>query len=152
MLDLYGLPNDFPGKDQNTLNKHAPESYVTALENAWNTDIGDSHFISHLQLYEYETMLLADPNAFSIAFENCEERIQLLGTIAESKLIIEHINDGKDTAPSKRIIQVFPEYEGRKTSAGPDIAEYIGIEAIREKCPHFSDWLTQLERILWEKK
>jgi Domain of unknown function (DUF4276) len=59
------------------------------------------------------------------------------------------LHDGSDTAPSKRIISVIPEYDGRKASAGPDIAEYIGVSAIRAKCPHFDGWLTQLENLKW---
>ena len=53
---------------------------------------------------------------------------------------------------SKRIISVIPEYGGRKASAGPDIAEFIGIPAIRAKCPHFKLWLAQLENLSWEEE
>ncbi len=44
----------------------------------------------------------------------------------------------------------IPEYDGRKSSAGPDIAAYIGIATIRVKCPHFHLWLVQLENLQWE--
>ena len=50
---------------------------------------------------------------------------------------IEHIDDGPTTAPSKRIIKLIPGYEDRKASAGPNIAEYIGLTVIREKCLAF---------------
>ena len=60
---------------------------------------------------------------------------------------VEHINDGEQTAPSKRIIRVLPAYEGRKTTAGPDIAEVIGLVKLREKCPHFDNWLKAIERL-----
>jgi hypothetical protein len=61
---------------------------------------------------------------------------------------IEHIDDGRNTALSKRIISVIPEYDGLKASAGVDIAEYIGIATIRKMCRHVDLWLTQLEKIL----
>jgi hypothetical protein len=97
-------------------------------------------------------MLFADPAAFAVSFENCEDRIEELTAIAASEPTIEHINDGRDSAPSKRIIAVFPEYKGRKSSAGPDIAEYIGVTMIRSKCAHFHEWLERLENLNWEQE
>jgi hypothetical protein len=57
------------------------------------------------------------------------------------------IDDGEQTAPSKRIVEQFPDYEGRKPTAGPIIAAEIGLEAIRSKCRHFHEWLTKLEAL-----
>jgi hypothetical protein len=59
----------------------------------------------------------------------------------------ELIDDGEQTAPSKRIIAQLPDYEDRKPAAGPVIAEAIGLEAIRSKCRHFNEWLTKLEQL-----
>jgi hypothetical protein len=150
MFDLYALSNDFPGKDVNVRNPADPISYVIALQNAFGQDIDYYRFIPYLQLHEYETMLFADPEAFAIAFEKCDSAIQQLKAVAASVTSIEFINDSKDTAPSKRIIDVIPEYSGRKSTAGPDVAEYIGIAKIRVHCPHFHSWLTQLENLAWE--
>ncbi len=55
----------------------------------------------------------------------------------------ELINDGKFTAPSKRIIKEIPEYD--KVNAGPLIVEKIGLDVLRRGCPHFNEWLTKLE-------
>lgn len=145
LFDLYELPGDFPGKDANTYNAADPTRYVLALEAAMQDDIGYHQFISHLQLHEYETMLFAAPEAFKFAFEGCEAEVQQLTDIGGSVATIEHINQGRDTAPSKRIEKIIPEYKGRKSSAGPDIAEYIGLETIREKCPHVDHWVSRLE-------
>ena len=150
LFDLYGLSDDFPGKANAVRNAADSTSYAVALENAFRTDIDHHRFVPNLQLHEYETILFADPGAFACSFENCTAEIEQLKTIAASVSCIEHINNGKDTAPSKRIIDVIPAYNGRKTSAGPDIAEYIGIPTIRSKCPHFNVWLTQLESLLSE--
>lgn len=150
MFDLYALPNDFPGKAGNARNPADPTPYVAALENAFGQDIDYYRFVPYLQLHEYETMLFAEPEAFAIAFENCGSAIQQLTAIAASVQCIELINDGKDTAPSKRIIGVIPEYDGRKSTAGPDVAECIGIVKIRDRCPHFHQWLTRLETLAWE--
>ncbi len=151
-FDLYALPDDFPGTAVNSKDTANPTPYVRALEQAFENDINHHRFIAHLQLYEYETVLFSDPQAFAISFESCSEQIKLLETITKSVSSIEHINDGPDTAPSKRIINIFPQYRGRKTTAGPDIAEHIGIEKIRTACPHFHHWLTSLERIPWSRE
>ena len=157
MIDLYALPSDFPGRTTHQRNANNPTPYAEALEEAFGNDIAEafgndiarSRFIPYLQLHEYETMLFADPDAFRIAFDRCDRAIEQLKIITGLFPTIEHIDDGRMTAPSKRIIDVIPGYEGRKTSAGPDIAEYIGLAVIREKCPHFHAWLTRLEG-LWK--
>jgi hypothetical protein len=147
LIDLYALPSEFPGKANNTRNPHNPTPYAEALEKAFGEDIGDFRFLPHLQLHEYETMLFADPEAFRIAFDDCEAAVQRLKDIAASFTSVEHINDGDQTAPSKRIIELLPAYDGRKSSAGPDIAEFIGVAALRAKCPHLDRWLTRLENL-----
>ncbi len=59
----------------------------------------------------------------------------------------EEINESPHTAPSKRIIQHLPEYEGQKAQVGPLVAEEIGLHLLREKCPHFNEWIKQLENL-----
>jgi Domain of unknown function (DUF4276) len=148
-IDLYGLPKDFPGKKTHRRNPDNPVPYVTALEEAFEDDIGDPRFIAHLQLYEYETIFFADPEVLQFAFDNCRRAIEELKKTAASFPTIEHIDDGLTTAPSKRIIKLIPAYEGRKPTVGPRIAADIGLPVIRSKCPHFDAWLTRLESLLW---
>jgi hypothetical protein len=149
LIDLYALPKDFPGKSENACDPRNPLPFVRALESAFENDIGDPRFIPHIQLHEFETMLFAKPEAFRISFGNCDQAVAQMSEIAASFPTIEHIDDGRDTAPSKRIIKVLPAYEGRKPTAGPDIAEWIGLVEIRKKCAHFDSWLARLEQILW---
>lgn len=148
MIDLYRLPKDFPGKDRAVRNPADPVAYVEALEKSFEEDIGDRRFVPYLQLHEYETILFADPESFRYAFADCDRAIEKLKRIARSFPTIEHINDDPTTAPSRRIVELIPAYRGRKTSAGPDIAEYTGLPTIRSKCPHFDAWLTRLESVL----
>jgi hypothetical protein len=152
LFDLYALPTDFPGMEANVRNPANPTPYVEALEVAFGQTIGYHRFIPYLQLHEYETMLFADPDAFAYSFENSGPAIQQLKAIAAPLGSIELINDGDDTAPSKRIILLIPEYDGLKSTAGPDIAEYIGVPVIRSKCPHFDQWLKRLEDLFWEEE
>ncbi|MHC5537584.1 DUF4276 family protein [Singulisphaera rosea] len=152
LFDLYALPDGFPGRADNVRDPANPAPYVLALQHAFEKDIDYHRFIAHLQLYEYETMLFAEPESFRIAFEDCDTEVEQLKAIAASFPSIEHIDDGRQTAPSKRIIAVIPAYAGRKSTAGPDIAEFIGVAKIRAACPHFHRWLDRLENIPWDSE
>lgn len=55
----------------------------------------------------------------------------------------ELVNDGVDTAPSKRIMSAYPQYA--KTIDGPLVIAEAGLGAIRSSCPHAADWLRELE-------
>jgi hypothetical protein len=147
MFDLYRLPQDFPSKGALVRNPSDPTPYVVTLEGAFASDISDPRFLPYLQLHEYETLLYADPDAFQIAFADCAKAIAGLKAIAASVTSIELVNDGAETAPSKRIIHLLPEYGQRKADAGPEIAECIGLPTLRQKCPHFDAWITQLEKL-----
>ena len=59
----------------------------------------------------------------------------------------ELIDDGPQTAPSKRIAAEFPDYEDAKTRVGPQAAARIGLTQIRSQCPHFDAWLERLEKL-----
>jgi hypothetical protein len=59
----------------------------------------------------------------------------------------ELIDDHPGTAPSKRIIKEINVYEKNKSTSGPNVVESIGIQALKEKCRHFSEWITKLEVI-----
>lgn len=148
MIDLYKLPGDFPGKAAHTRIPENPTPYVVALEQAFAETISDPRFIPYIQLYEFETLLFVDPDAFRISFDDCDQAIERLKIIAHSFTSLEHINDGQPTAPSKRIIDLIPEYDADKATAGPDIAEFIGLPRLRNACPHFGTWIDTLEETL----
>ena len=73
--------------------------------------------------------------------------IEKLKAIRGSYETPELIDDGQHTAPSKRIIECFPDYKGAKPTVGLQIAQCIGVQKIREKCPHFNSWLSRLEQL-----
>ncbi|MFN7830737.1 MAG: DUF4276 family protein [Bacteroidota bacterium] len=49
--------------------------------------------------------------------------------------------------PSRRIIRYLPEYQKQKTTAGVITAEKIGLSLLRNRCPHFNDWINTLESL-----
>jgi len=149
MFDLYALPTDFPGRATVTKDPSDPTSYVLGLQQAFEADIAHLNFYAYLQLHEYETMLFADPAAFEVSFDNCAQAIENLRLEAGKVPGVEHLNEGRETAPSKRIIREIPEYGGRKSTAGPDVAAFIGLQRIRAACPNVERWLQRLECIPW---
>ena len=57
----------------------------------------------------------------------------------------ELINDDPTTAPSKRLLRLYPAYD--KRFFGELVAETIGIDNIRSACSHFNHWIEQLEEL-----
>lgn len=147
MIDLYAIYSDFPGLDRTEKLHHLPYERVKALEQAFADDIGDPRFIPYIQLHEYEAYLFSDVTKFGLFYDHHEKAISALKTIAESKPSPELIDDGQHSAPSKRIIAELPDYEGAKCVVGPLVAEFIGLDVIRGKCPHFDEWLSHLEQL-----
>lgn len=154
MIDLYALPNDFPGSLEAEKLRHSPYDRISKLEEHFAKDVVDpwgspTRFIPHIQLHEFEAILFCRPKAFASFFGNCPKQIERLEEIARDYKCPELIDDGEPTAPSKRISDpdVFPDYDGAKATAGPQIAAEIGIDVIRNLCPHFDAWLKKLESL-----
>ncbi len=146
MFDLYALPADFPGHAE-AMQVRDPRDRVRVLENALKKDISDRRFIPYIQLHEFEALLLSDPRKLDSQFSNRDLGIQRLVEMARGFGSPELIDDGGQTAPSKRIINEIPEYAGRKASAGPIVAGHIGLSTLRSKCQHFGRWLGKLEAL-----
>lgn len=146
MFDLFRLPNDFPCYEEA---KRVTDPYqrVQTLEDALMDDISDWRFVPYIQLHEFEALLLCDPQKLDVQFPDRNTEIGKLAEEISTFDSPEHVNDGPDTAPSKRIINVIPEYKGRKPSAGPIVAEKIGLSALRSDCRHFGEWLDKLEAL-----
>lgn len=149
MVDLYKIPGDFPKQEKA---KSLTDSFarVVFLEKAWYDDVCTDtlrHFIPYIQLHEFEALLLTDPQKLDWAFLEHDEAIKSLVRMVSGYKSPELINDGPETAPSKRIIKAIPEYEGRKVSAGPLVADKIGLPLLRQHCRHFNDWLAILENL-----
>ena len=146
MIDLYAIPAEFPGLAEAEELRHIPYKRVEALEQAFAEDIADDRFIPYIQLHEYEAYLFSDPTWFRYFYSHHERQIVALKAIADGLASPELIDDGQHKAPSKRIIAEFPDYEDAKSTIGPQVAELIGLDVIRAKCPHFDAWLSQLEK------
>ncbi|MBN1340082.1 MAG: DUF4276 family protein [Bacteroidales bacterium] len=146
MFDLYALPNDFPNFDAS---KKITDTYkrIEFLESAFAEDINDYRFIPYIQLHEFETLLLSKPEVLEVEYFEHSQAINKLKALLNQFGNPELINDNPETAPSKRIIKLIPEYECNKISAGATIAGLIGIDWLKKNCKHFNDWILKLENI-----
>lgn len=143
MIDFYALPDDFPGMDLiPSINN--PYERVEHVENALASDISSRSFIPYIQLHEFEALLLSEPKMFGKYFIGKDRATNQLANYCNGFPTPEHINLGAETSPSKSIIRFIPEYHKAKIAASPIIAGHIGMERMRGKCKHFSEWLDRL--------
>jgi hypothetical protein len=147
MIDLYGLPDDFPGYGE-TVGRNDPIGRVEYLEERLRQDISHRRFIPYIQLHEFEALLFSEPSKFESVFPGAPAVIQELVAIRNGFPTPEHINDRPDLAPSKRILQLLPDY--RKPVAGPLITQLIGLSALRRECLHFNQWIGKIEKAVSE--
>ncbi len=145
MIDLYALHANFPGIEEAEKLRSDPYKRVEALEKSWFNETGDDRFIPFIQLHEFEAYLFSDVSRFASLFENADSKISVMRKMADQFQSPELIDDGQHTTPSKRIGDQFPDFV--KPTDGPQIAERIGLENIRSKCPHFNGWLERLEKL-----
>lgn len=149
-IDYYGLysRHAFPSWDEAEAN--VSRNYrMNILENGMLQDISETYryrFIPYIQLHEFEALLFIDYKYYTEQFENSEIRHQ-----SEFKKIFEDyenpelINNGPSTAPSKRLMKYIEGYN--KPIYGNLMADVIGLNNIRAKCPRFNGWLEQIEAI-----
>jgi hypothetical protein len=147
MIDLYAFPKDDKSPYQPdivAISNHYKR--IKALEKAIADDINHPRFMPHIQLHEFETFLLVDPDKLLIMYPDRQTGISRLKKDIDG-LKPEDINESQHTAPSKRIIKYLPDYEDQKAQVGPLVAREIGLAKLRMKCPHFNDWISRLESI-----
>lgn len=142
-IDYYGLPGDFPGMD--CLPKGSSLSKVCHVEAALAQLINCPRFRPFIMLHEFEALLYTNPSELCRALHADDMTLAKFMGICESFQNPEEINNAPSTAPSKRILNLMPGYQ--KTLHGPMITKRIGLDNLRQNCPHFHDWLVWLENL-----
>lgn len=143
MLDYYGLPDDSPGVDTLPATTSGNRR-VAHLEEAMKKDLVHPRFLPYLSLHEFEALLLAAPQQIGEVLRR-KDAFRELESAIEQVASPEEIDDGPTTHPAERIARCAPGY--RKALHGPQIAQLIGLETLRRRCPHFADWVARLEEI-----
>ena len=149
MVDFYGMPTDWPGRveSQSCRNYHEKAQRVEqALLEDITAQMGDSwnpaQFIPYVQMHEFEALLFSDTSVLAASNSTISSQLE---HILQSFSCPEEIDDNYDTCPSRRIKQHIENYV--KTVDGIIAAQKIGLNIMRQKCPHFNDWISKLESI-----
>lgn len=151
-VDYYALPatggRAWPGREQANGLPH--EKKAASIEiaihadivRAMGSDFDPQRFVPFVVMHEFEALLFSNCQAFAHGIGRAE-LASLFQAIRDEFETPEHINDSPITAPSKRVLALLPSYN--KPWQGNLAVLEIGLEPIRQACPHFNDWLTRLE-------
>ena len=149
MVDYYGLDPEWPGFAEAKLS--AAHTDKAKIINQATAKIVQEHFpeenrgyrfIPYISMHEIEALYFSCAKTLAGMINikpNEIEKILLKYGKAEA------IDDGFDTAPSKRLTNLFPHF--KKTVTGISIAQNIGVGKMREACPLFNDWVGRLENL-----
>lgn len=145
MFDFYRLPADVPGVADGE-KENDPYEKVELIEREILKAEGydESFFFPYIELHEFEAMLFSDITKLEEAY--FEYDLTALKECVKIQSNPELINDGTETAPSKRIINCISCFD--KANVGVNVLEKIGVENIAKKCHHFSDWIKRIEERL----
>jgi len=150
MFDYYRLEASWPGNIKTPGRQTAIEK-ATSVEAETSAKIKelfpdhnvDGRFIPYIEMHEFEALLFSDASILASKLNvNPSEIEDILNECGEP----EEIDDRPDKAPSKRLISIDNSY--RKVAMGKTISEAIGIQTIRQKCPHFDNWISKIEQLV----
>lgn len=150
MVDYYGMPRNWPGRAAAPARPSSQRA--STVEQALAADVGTGmgprfhrrRFVPYVAMHEFEALLFSDCDGFARSVGK-PSLAPSLKTIRDSYTSPEDIDDSPNTAPSKRIEMIMPEYQ--KALYGNLAAIEIGLPAMREACPRFRRWLERLEEI-----
>lgn len=151
MFDLYRIGNDWPGRPPSPITNGiaAAQAIEVACVQLLTTELDDSlrvarRFLPHIQPFEFEALLFSSPDSLSgsLPGHGLAPRLQAIRGQFPTP---EDINDSPQTAPSKRIEQLFPGY--KKVLYASEAAKAVGLTTMREECKHFAAWLARLEAL-----
>ena len=154
MVDYYELPQRgpgvWPGREQaseSTFPNKArlvQESLAADVREQMGIDFDVRRFVPYLMMHEFEAMLFSDCAGFGTGIGR-PELIPHFQKIRDEFASPEEIDDSPTQAPSKRVESLVAGYQ--KPLLGILAIMKIGLPRIREECPHFSGWLSQLENL-----
>jgi len=140
-VDFFRCP-DLPEKESwSNITNHVEQ--VERMETALKNDIQDRRFFPYIQLHEFEALLFSSGDGFRKYFNRQVNEANQ--GIVESYENPEDINSAPETAPSKRLLRIVPEYD--KVMYGNMIALEIGIDTILNRCQRFRNWLETLIKL-----
>ncbi|MBL1352943.1 MAG: DUF4276 family protein [Zetaproteobacteria bacterium] len=156
MMDYFRIDNAWPGKKEVGRRVQLGETLtaqerVNILEEATAQEVSKNfatyhaseRFLPYVEIHEFESLLFSDAQVLAHKIEVKESAINAI--LQQYNGQPEEINSEPSKAPSKQILSLCPSY--RKVVMGSVIAKAIGIQTIRQSCPHFNQWLTNMEAL-----
>lgn len=138
LVDFYGF------KDKGDASVEQLEQQM--LDEVQNrVGMNKNGIIPYVQRHEFEGLLFSNVSALLKIVDVPQEVAKKFSVIREGFQSPEDMNDNRSTAPSRRILDLAPNY--RKRLHGPLIAEETGLEKIRAECPRFNTWVGILETL-----
>lgn len=149
LIDYYRLDGGFPGvADSKGKNGTTVKAQVVeqAMSEAARTqlELGAERFLPYVQMHEFEGLLFSDPEAFAVGIGK-SQLADKFRAIRQQFATPEDINDRPETAPSKRVLQLMPEYN--KPLHGTLAALEVKLPTMRQSCVRFHEWLSRLEAL-----
>lgn len=143
MIDHYAYPSNAPGRSCHPPGEHIPEHCADHRQEAIRQliDSDSVNFSPFIMLHEFEALVIASGATQSTVLGRTEAPSQFQRMIREAGSA-ELINDGPDTAPSKRVARVIAGYS--KTFDGIAIIDNGSFDDLLEACPRFAAWYRQL--------
>ena len=143
LLDLYAVPTDTPGLD---LSLRDTSLRTAKIESAIAERIADRRLIPYVQRHEMESLVLAALDELNGVLMEPDQRAGLKKLrVSLEGIRPEDVNDGPQTAPSKRLAGHIPRY--RKVVHGPEAMAAAGLPRLRAACPRFNAWVASLEAL-----
>jgi len=148
-VDYYGIKMDWPGLDEAT-KKNTPgekaevinRCLLACLKELFSELRVEDRVIPYIAMHETEALLFSNPAVLAAKLNVNRSKVDaILQECGEP----EAINNRWETKPAKRLESLNPRF--KKTTMGVAIAEAISVDEMREKCPVFNRWITQLEQL-----
>jgi hypothetical protein len=141
MIDYYRLPADFPGMATRPVAKAIDR--VKHVEGSIRSHFGNpQYFFPYLSVHEFEALLFCSPDELARALTQ-PEAAHRFAAERNGYATPEEINERPGFSPAERIRAISPSFQ--KTLHGPSVTKRVGLERLRADCPHFNQWITELE-------
>ena len=141
MFDLYGLPDDFPNRDVST--DSASRTAAVDIQDGIHDDLGrPANFIPFVVRHEFEAFVFVSDTELPFVIGASAGQTLRFERVCSQFACPEDIDDSPVSAPSKRLVEIFPDYN--KVVHGVAAVKGIGLETIMERCPHLRAWMQRI--------
>lgn len=145
MIDYFRAPAGFPGAERRGKDPYATaDLWQDAIQAEWSgctTNEVKPFFMVH----EFEALVIAAGAAQESVLGDRRVARQMRRWVEEAGQNAEAVNGGPQTAPSKRLERLLPDYV--KTADGLEILQAVSLEDVLPSVPRFDSWLQMIRSI-----